>query len=298
MHHRIDNWLCVGALLAAGLTRLGAQAVAPATPPQGRGGAAGQGASVGPRPNVGPADRPPVDAAAADRGRAVWAAECITCHGSQARGTDQAPSLLRSLIVLRDRFGSELGPFLKKGHPTQSGKPSASLGDTQVVDLTHFLRQRIHDTLRGSPVFKEQDIRVGDAKAGATFFNDAGKCSACHSATTGNLAGIGTRYDPVDLQQRMLFPGGGRGGRGRGPATTAVTVTITPPSGASISGTLVQMDDLAIVLRDSSGTARTIRRVPGMKVVKTDPLQAHHELLDRITDKNIHDLVAYLESLK
>src|SRR5438552_3294376 len=67
---------------------------------QGRGAAGGgaQGApTVGPRPGVGPADRPAVDPAAVERGRRVWAAECITCHGGTARGSDTVPSLLRSL---------------------------------------------------------------------------------------------------------------------------------------------------------------------------------------------------------
>jgi cytochrome c553 len=238
-----------------------------------------------------------VDPAAADRGRHAWASECVTCHGAQARGTDKGPSLIHSALVLHDRFGSQLGPFLKKGHTTQSGT-GASLSDSQIVDLTHFLRQLMNDTLRGSAVFTVQNILTGDAKAGAAYFNGDGKCGTCHSPT-GNLAGIGARYEPVDLQQRMLFPVGGRGGRGRGgtPAT-AVTVTLTQPSGESLSGILVQMDDLHVTLRDASGTLRVVRRVPGLKVVKTDPLQAHHELLERITDKNIHDLVAYLETLK
>ncbi len=227
----------------------------------------------------------------------MWGTECITCHGAQARGTERGPSLLRSAMVMHDRYGSEVGPFLKKGHPTQSGT-GASLTGEQIVDLTHFLRQRMHDTLRGSPVFNVQNILTGDAKAGAEYFNGEGKCSTCHSPT-GNLAGVGSRYEPVDLQQRMLFPAAGRGGRGRGAAApSGVTVTVTPPAGETASGLLVQLDDLHVVLRDASGTVRTIRRVPGMNVVKNDPLQAHHDLLERITDKNVHDLVAYLESLK
>jgi mono/diheme cytochrome c family protein len=264
--------------------------------PAGRGARQG-GAAPQPRAGVGPADRPTVDPAAADRGRRVWATECITCHGSQARGTDMGPNLLRSLIVLRDRAGSTVGPFLKKGHPTQSGTPSANLPDAQIVDVTNFLWQRIHDTLRGSPVFTVQDIRTGDPKAGEAYFNGDGKCSTCHSAT-GDLAGISSRAStPVDLQQRLLFPSGR--GRGAGaPNRAAVTVTLTPASGAPMSGVLVQMDDLHVTFRDESGAHRVVRRAPMLKVVKTDPLQAHHELLDRITDKNIHDLVAYLESLK
>src|SRR5438874_4178570 len=106
----------------------------------------------------GPNDRPKVDTAAADRGRAVWAAECINCHGTQARGTDAGPNLVRSDLVLHDRAGTTIGPFLQKGHKLQSGRPSAGLTDAQVVDLANFIRQRIEDTLRGSPIFHEQDV--------------------------------------------------------------------------------------------------------------------------------------------
>jgi cytochrome c oxidase cbb3-type subunit 3 len=254
-----------------------------------------------PRAGVGPADRPVVDSAAADRGRGVWVAECITCHGTQARGTDTAPSLVRSMVVLRDRYGSQLGPFLKKGHPTQSGHSSDTLTDAQVVDLTHFLRQRIEDTLRGSAVFTEQNVKTGDAAAGEAYFKGDGRCTTCHTATSHSLEGIASRLSgPVDVQQRMLFPGG-RGGRaaaGGGPGPTAVTVTITQPAGPSVSGTLVEMDDQFVTYRDDSGSIRVVRRVPGQKIAKNDPLQAHHDLLDRITDRNVHDLVAYLETMK
>lgn len=247
---------------------------------------------------MGPSDRPRVDAAAADRGRTVWAADCIQCHGTQARGTDQGPNLVRSVLVLHDRVGSDLGPFLKKGHPTMSGRPSASLTEAQVADLAHFLRQRINDTLRGSPIFREGDVVTGDAKAGETFFNGPGACATCHTASSRSLRGIATRIpSPIDLQQRWLFPGTARG-RGAGPAPDPVTVTVTPASGPAITGAMVQIDDFYVTLRDSANAIRVIKRAPGMKVVKNDPLRAHHELLDRLTDKNLHDVTAYLVTLK
>jgi len=245
---------------------------------------------------MGPLDRPPVEVASADRGRALWASECINCHGTQARGTEKGPNLVRSLVILHDRYGSELGPFLKKGHPTQSGKPSPSVTDAEIRDLANFLRQRVNDTLRGSPIFTVQNILTGDAKAGAEYFTGAGKCTQCHSVT-GNLAGVASKYDPVTLQQRFLFPSSGVRGRGAS-AVNAVTVTVTPAAGSALSGVLIQMDDFTVTLRDSSGVARTIKRVPGVTVVKTDPFAAHIALLDTITDKNIHDVVAYLETLK
>jgi mono/diheme cytochrome c family protein len=261
--------------------------------------AGGRGAGVPGRQimGAGPADRPPVDEAAATRGRTTWTASCASCHGNDARGTDKGANLIRSTLVLHDRNGSELGPFLKKGHP--AGAP-ASVTDEQVVDLANFLRQRINDSFRGSPIFTVRNILTGDKAAGEAFFKGEGGCTKCHSAT-GDLAGVGGKYEPVDLQQRMLFPGGGRGGRGRGAAAsekTAVTVTVTPASGQAVSGTLVEMNDFTVTLRDADGITRTFTRGPDVKVTKTDPLAAHHELLERITDKNMHDLVAYLESLK
>ena len=105
-----------------------------------------------------------------------------------------------------------LGPFLKKGHPTQSGKASASFTDEEIVGLAHFLRQKVNDTMRSSPLFTVADILIGDAKAGEAYFNGAGGCATCHNATTNNLAGIRARVaTTVDLQQRMLFPMRGRG---------------------------------------------------------------------------------------
>jgi len=298
-------WIGTAAIgLAATVSVLAAQA--PQPPAGGRGGAptpppAGGGRSRGGVMGAGPGDAPYVDAALADAGRTVWAAECINCHGTQARGTANGPNLTRSLVVLRDRYGTELGPFLKRGHKMQSGGAATTLTDDQIVNLAHFLRQRVNDSFRGSPIFQAQNVLSGDAKAGAAFFNGEGKCTTCHSAATGNLAGIGGRFEPIDLQQRFLFPGGGRGGRGRTggpPPASAVKVTVTPASGESVTGVLVLMDDFNVSLRDASGAYRTFKRGPGVKVVKDDPLAVHHALLDTITDKNIHDVVAYLETLK
>jgi mono/diheme cytochrome c family protein len=282
-------WIAALALIVLSVVAVRAgpeDAAAARQAPQGRGVLSGPG----------PGEKHIVDRAAADRGRTVWAAECITCHGTQARGTERGPNLMRSLVLLRDRNASELGPYLKKGHELQSGRPSAGLTDTQVQDVSHFLHQRLNEVLaKGIGFFKPENVLTGDATAGASFFGGDGKCTACHSAT-GNLAGVGTRYDAVTLQQRFLFPTG----RGRGAAqnSAAVTVTVTPASGPAVSGVLVQLDDFDVTLRDANGTTRTYRRAPSLKVVKTDPLQAHRLLLDTITDKQIHDLVAYLVTLK
>jgi mono/diheme cytochrome c family protein len=253
---------------------------------------------------MGPDDKHVVDSAAADRGRKTWAAECIQCHGTQARGTDNGANLVRSEMVLHDRYGSTIGPFLKKGHPTQSGKPSASFTPAEVLDLSHFIHEKVYDTLRGSPIFHPRDLLTGNAHDGEAYFNGAGKCATCHSPTR-DLAHIAAKYDPPALQSRFLNPrpmgGGRRGGGGRaGAASNAprLTLTVTTPSGESVTGTPVSLDDFNVALRDASGNYRSWKRVPGLKIVRNDPYAAHDELLTQYTDKNMHDILAYLETLK
>jgi len=260
---------------------------APAAP-----GGRGRGAAFSP----GPADKQVIDEEAANRGRKVYAAECITCHGTHARGGDRGADLVRSEIVLHDRYGSTIGPFLKKGHPTQT-TPAAQLTDAQIQDLSHTLHQEVYNTLRAA--LQIQNLLTGDPAAGAAYFDGAGKCSTCHS-TTGDLAHIGARLDPPAIQQRFLFPGGRGGGRrgGGGAPSTPVMVTVRPASGEPITGTLLHLDDFSVALRDSAGEYRSFKRTSALKIVANDPLQAHHDLLDQYTDKNIHDIVAYLETLK
>ncbi len=297
----------------AGVVAMAAIGVVAQTPPA-AGGAPPQAATnpCGPPPatrgggmlaGAGPSDKPPVDAAAADRAKPVYTAECVTCHGTMARGTAKGPNLIRSLVVLRDRCGSVLGPYLKDAHKAQSPTAATNLTAAQIFDMAHYLRQRVNDSLRGSPLFVSQNVLTGDPEAGLSYFDGEGKCTTCHSIK-GDLAGIGRRLEPIDLQQRMLFPGAGRGGRrgapapGGPPSRAAVTVTVTPPGQPAVSGVLVQMDDFNVALRDQSGIYRSFKRTPGLQVVKNDPLAFHQGLLDRLTDKNMHDLVAYLEKVK
>jgi cytochrome c oxidase cbb3-type subunit 3 len=149
------------------------------------------------------------------------------------------------------------------------------------------------------------NIVVGDANAGKAYF--AAKCSACHSAT-GDLQGLAARYDdPVQLQNTWVSGGGGRGGRGGrggGAASGAsrgreLTVTVTQPSGQKIEGRLDRLDDFIVVLTPADGVQRSVRRdgeVP--KVELHDPLDGHKKLLPAYTDKDIHDVTAYLVTLK
>jgi mono/diheme cytochrome c family protein len=258
---------------------------------------AGFGLTASPvRGGAGPDDKPIVDPKAADLGRTFYAANCLACHGPDARGTPTGSNLVRSWNVLHDRYGSVVGPYLRASHPPVAGSATKfeTITNTQVLVLAHFLREQINDTLRGAPMFKPGNVLTGDRAAGAAYFNGEGGCAKCHSPT-GDFAGIGTRLEPLNIQQRLLFPAGGVR---RGANAPVVTVTVTTEGGETLTGPLETMDDFNVSFRDTAGRYRTVRRAPGTRVVKNDPYAAHVELLPRITDKNIHDLVAYLESLK
>src|SRR5579885_1905908 len=280
-----DEFAQVIDYLAKNFPPKSAPGASPASPRRGGGGGF----------TVGPNDKQIVDAASADRGKAIYSAGCESCHGDKARGTEKGPDLVRSVLVLHDRYGSTLKPFLAKGHPLQNGA-SASLNDQQIKDLSNFLHQQVNDTLRSGPYSKVLNVLTGDPKAGAAYFNSAG-CNQCHSPT-GDLAGIASKYDPPKLQQRFLFPRTiGFGRRGLAP-TKPVTATVTSPDGTTVSGALDKIDDFNVSLRDASGEYHAWKRTPDLKVQINDPYSAHIELLDRYTDRDIHNVVAYLETLK
>jgi cytochrome c oxidase cbb3-type subunit III len=150
--------------------------------------------------------------------------------------------------------------------------------------------------LRGSGVVPQSDVVVGDAKAGEAYFNGAGKCVSCHSVIR-DLAGIGAKYDARTLETRIVMPG-----RGRGPAPAQLsptTVKVTLASGQVVEGNLNRIDDFSVSLNDSRGNRRTFARsgdAPKVEVI--DPLQGHKAMWQVIEDDEIHNLTAYLATLR
>jgi len=228
---------------------------------------------------------PPADAV--ERGQKAFVAACGFCHGAGAKGGESGPDLVRSPIVLDDENGDQIGPVILKGRPGK-GMPQFSMTAAQVSDIAAFLRSRTQAAINRRE-YKLQDLVTGDAKAGLAYFNGAGKCNTCHSPA-GDLAGIGKRFEPVALQARFLYPA-------RGPQKKPSDVTVTLPSGQSVSGTLVFIDDFTVVLRDADGYSHSWLR-EGLKVNVRDPYSAHVDLLKQYTDADMHNILAYLVALK
>jgi mono/diheme cytochrome c family protein len=243
----------------------------------------------------------PTDAAAVERGQQVHTAQCGFCHGSNARGGSSGPDLTRSVIVQTDENGRQLGEFLRVGRPDK-GMPAFDLPGQQVSDIAAFLHAQIYFA-SNRRLYKILDILVGDAKAGEAFFNGAGRCSACHSPA-GDLRGVGAKYaDAVTLQGRMVLPRNAPPGSPPVPAhllRNALKVTVTPSSGEAVAGTLVRLTDFEVTLYEpkSAQMRSWLRNGDAPKVVVSDPLQAHMDMLLKWTDADMHNVTAYLAGLK
>ena len=242
--------------------------------------------------------RAPAEAAVIDRGKALYSVNCAFCHGSDGRGGEGGPVLLRSQIVLNDQSGELIAPIVLNG---RGEMPKFELTKAQISDIAAFIHSfRVggYDISRMTP----PSIVTGDPKAGESYFKAT--CSSCHSVT-GDLKGIAAKFtDPKQLQQNWLMPGGGRGGFGGGaPGPRAnvppTTVTVTLASGQQVQGRLNRIDDFFVTLTDSDGAQRTFTRNGDKpKVEIHDPLQPHKDLLRTYSDKDIHNLTAYLVTLK
>jgi cytochrome c oxidase cbb3-type subunit 3 len=256
--------------------------------------------------------RPPGDPELIARGKPLFVTNCSTCHGADLRGgVGNGPNLLRSAVVLMDQKGELILPIVRGARAERGMPPLPQLTDDDVKAIAEYIHS-IVATARGQGAPPETETPppnalVGDAKAGEAYFT--AKCASCHSAT-GDLAGIGSRIDEAkNLQNDWVVGGGGgngRGGRGGGRgAQTApsdrrtVTATVSMPNGEKVQGQVARLDNFFITLLLDDGRLRTIRRegdVP--KIDVKDPLDFHKKLPAILTDKDMHDVTAYLATLK
>jgi cytochrome c oxidase cbb3-type subunit III len=247
-------------------------------------------------------DRPKYPQEVIDRGKTTYGVSCSFCHGSDARGGEVGPNLLRSAVVLQDQNGELIAPIVHGGR-AQQGMPRVDITDEQIKEVAAWLH---HFNATGKTVMynsAEINILTGNAEAGAAYFQKT--CASCHSATV-DLAGIGSRItEPKALQQTWLLPGGGSNGSGRYSAAALglhvppITVTVTLPNGKKIEGNLVSISDFYVGLTNETDGPQGFRRdgdIP--KVEIHDPLAPHREIVQKIADKDVHDVTAYLVTLK
>lgn len=230
------------------------------------------------------------DTAAAARGAAEFKSSCGFCHGADATGA-RAPDLVRSTIVAHDENGNLLGPMIRNGRPDKGMPSFATLKDDQLADIIAFLHHQAHEAAHSAHVpgdYPLKKLLTGNASEGKAFFYGSGGCSGCHSVDK-DLKGIAERYSPIDLQQKMVYPGGQNA-----PKTQA---TVTTKDGQRYEGVVVHRDDYRIGIQCQDGWYRSWA-VPDVDIAIHDPLDAHRQLMTRYTDADIHNLFAFLETLK
>jgi cytochrome c oxidase cbb3-type subunit 3 len=230
---------------------------------------------------------PEPDKAAAKRGEPLFHQNCAFCHGAEARGTT-APSLITSDEVLGDDHGEHLVPFLSKGLP-EKGMPSfAAMSDNQLKDIAEFLHLQVEEVAnRGT--YQVLNILVGDAVKGHAYVT--AHCMSCHTAET--FAHIASQFrSPEQLQRGWIWPSRA------GDNSLATTATVKTPDGDTITGRVTQVSDFRITIVDGAGRTHVIDRNPDVEAQIKDPLASHQEMIMTLTNDNMHNVTAYLETLR
>jgi len=232
--------------------------------------------------------QPKSDAAAVERGKSEFKSSCGFCHGDDATG-NRAPDLVRSASVSHDVNGEVVGPIIRNGRADKGMPPFSSLSANQIADMVQFLHRQAYDALHSNAVPRDYPLKkllTGNVDAGKQYFNGAGGCAGCHTPA-GDLKGVAAKYSPLELQQRFLYPAGS-GKR---------TATVTLPDGRVMAGPVVHADEFEIAITGKDGWYHSWPRSQ-VKVEIHDTLAAHRALLEKYTDQDIHNLFAYLETLK
>ncbi|RZU39939.1 cytochrome c oxidase cbb3-type subunit 3 [Edaphobacter modestus] len=220
-----------------------------------------------------------------EAGNTQFQQKCAFCHGRDAGGGESGPDLTRSKLVQDDVNGNKIAELVRTGRPGKM--PPFDLADPDMKDLVAFIHAQQQKAVsagqrKGVDV---SDLQTGNVTAGKQYFEGAGTCSKCHSAT-GDLAHIATKYQGLKLEQHMLYPHEAKS-----------TATVTLPSGESLRGQVEYHDEFTLGIFLADGTYRSwpVNRI---KYKIDAPHEAHAELLSKYTDDDIHNLMAYLQTLR
>ena len=235
-------------------------------------------------------------AAQVREGEVRFGAQCGFCHGKDAAGGESGPDLTRAELVAKDSNGDKLAPMIRAGRPNNGMPAFATLVEADMKAIIAFMHSQMDKFAElggGRRSVEPADIATGNAEAGRAYFSGTGKCSSCHSPT-GDLAGIGKKLQGLNLIRRMLYPAGGGPGA---QSSVKLKATFQLASGQTVVAPAVAEDDFTVIVLDPLGAKQTYQK-SAVKVTVEDPLSAHFDLLGKYTDAEMHNVYAYLESLK
>jgi cytochrome c oxidase cbb3-type subunit 3 len=227
-------------------------------------------------------------------GKTLFAAQCGFCHGRDAGGGESGPDLMASALVEQDVHGERIGPMVRNGRPDKGMPAFGNVDEQQLTALVAFIHDRKSKAKEGRRrTVDVTDLQTGNAEAGMRYFNGAGGCAKCHSPS-GDLAGIAGKFQGLELLKRMLYRENERANE----STKAIpTATVTLPSGQTVTGKLAYRDEFTIGLVDPAGFYRSWP-VTQVKFTVVNPLEAHIERLGKYTDEDMHNVLAYLQTLR
>ena len=250
--------------------------------------------SAAAKPAVRPAAESPATMEQIQAGKTLFAAQCGFCHGRDAGGGESGPDLMASALVEQDAQGEKIGPVVRNGRLDKGMPAFGNVDEQQLAALVAFIHDRKAKAKEGRRrTVDVADLQTGDAEAGMRYFNGAGGCAKCHSPS-GDLAGIAGRHQGLELLKLMLYRENGRASDSTKPIPTA---TVTLPSGQTVTGKLAYRDEFTIALIDPSGWYRSWP-VTRVKFTVMNPLEAHIEQLGKYTDEDMHNVLAYLQTLR
>jgi cytochrome c oxidase cbb3-type subunit 3 len=221
-----------------------------------------------------------------DAGGTLFLQNCAFCHGKDAGGGESGPDLTRSKLVSSDKEGEAIGAVVRNGLPDK-GMPKFNLADADVLNLVAFIHSQQDKAMAQTGTRKgvdESDLKTGDAEAGKRYFEGAGGCTKCHSSTT--LAGVATRFKGLLLEEQMLYP-----------RNVKSKVTVKTSNGQTLSGTLEYQDEFTIGMKDTAGVYHSWP-VSAITFQIDTPLDAHVTALTKYADDDIHNVLAYIQTLK
>jgi cytochrome c oxidase cbb3-type subunit III len=227
------------------------------------------------------------------KGTALFRQDCSFCHGRDAGGGESGPDLTRSKLVIADIDGDKIGPVVRNGRPDK-GMPPFDRSEEQVSSLVAFIHTQQKNAVAASSGPKGSggrkgvdvsDLQTGNVQAGKQYFEGAGGCARCHSPT-GDLAGVATRYQGLELEEQMLYPNHPK-----------LKVSVTPSRSEPIEGALAYLDEFTVALIDASGAYRSWR-TRDVQYKVDESVKSHEDLFSKYTDADVHNLMAYLQTLR
>ena len=218
-------------------------------------------------------------------GARLFAVNCALCHGPKGtggRGADLArPRLTRAID------DAALFQIVHDGIPCTEMPANRAMTDHEMWQVIAYVR-----TLGRAAAERV----AGDAASGAGVFRSKG-CMGCHAigANGGRmgppLAEVGERRSAAYLRAALLDPAANL-------PDGFTMAEITTAAGEHITGIVLNEDTFALQMRDLTGNLHSFWKQDLTALEEHDDRTPMPSFRGRLTDRELHDLVAYLVSLR